>query len=161
METKRDVGATYREYYIMVWGQALRVLGDESAADDVAQDVFVRYMKWRRRGETERSASAILFRMATSIALHRLRVARRSVTAPTETFATPPSTSPGHEVTLRHMLQRGGGVGGQVAVYYYLCGMNDDEIAGLMQMERRDVGRELERFRERARHVLEAGRGDA
>jgi RNA polymerase sigma-70 factor (ECF subfamily) len=157
METKLDVAAIYREYYIMVWGQALRVLGDKSAAEDVAQDVFVKYLKYRQRGETERSSSAILFRMATTTALNRLRDGKRSVTAPTEEFATTPATSPENEIAMRRMLQRARGVGGQIAVYYYLCGMTHDEIAGIMQMERRDVGRELERFCERARRLLEAG----
>src|SRR6478752_10584393 len=117
METKLDVGAIYREYYVMVWGQALRVLGDKSAADDVAQDVFVKYLKGRQDGETERGSSASLFRMATSLALKRLRDGRRPVTGPAEAFAT----SAGNEAAMRRMLQRARGVGGQIAVYYYLC----------------------------------------
>jgi len=149
-----DVAAIYREYYAMVWGQALRILANRSAAEDVAQDVFVRFLKFRQRGDVERQASAILFRMATNVALNKLRDEKRTVLGTdTETF-TATSGSQEDVLALRKVLMRSRDEDGQIACYYYLSGMNQDEIAELLGLERREVGRKLERFRERAKRML-------
>ncbi len=57
----------------MVRKRAERLLGDAVAAEDVAQDTFVRYLRFRRRDQSARDLAALLYRIATNLSPDRLR----------------------------------------------------------------------------------------
>jgi RNA polymerase sigma factor (sigma-70 family) len=76
-----DVEALYRRYGPMVLRRCRRLLRDEDEALDVAQDVFVRLIKGRRR-LTDRFPSSLLYRMATNLCLNRIRDRRRQPALP-------------------------------------------------------------------------------
>ncbi len=76
-----DVAAVYQRYGPMVLRRCRQLLQDEEDALDVAQDVFVRLLRHRRR-LTELYPSSLLYRMATNLSLNRLRDRRRQPALP-------------------------------------------------------------------------------
>jgi RNA polymerase sigma-70 factor (ECF subfamily) len=71
-----DVEALYRRYGPMVIRRCRFLLRDESEAEDVAQEVFVRLIRGRER-MTNTYPSSLLYRIATNLSLNRLRDRRR------------------------------------------------------------------------------------
>ena len=71
-----DVEALCRRYAPMVLRRCRRLLGDESEAMDVCQDVFVRVLQGRRRLRAT-YPSSLLYRIATNLCLNRLRDRKR------------------------------------------------------------------------------------
>jgi RNA polymerase sigma-70 factor (ECF subfamily) len=67
-----DVGAWCRRYGAMVLRRCRRLLRDDAEALDACQDVFVRVFERRRRLNGE-YPSSLLFRIATTVCLNRLR----------------------------------------------------------------------------------------
>ncbi len=140
----------------MVRKRAERLLGDAVAAEDVAQDTFVRYLRFRRRDQSARDLAALLYRIATNLSLDRLRRRSRK-RALLERYTPPPPCNPSpldDRIALRQALAVTGRREAEIAAYYYVDGMQQDEIARLLGMQRRTVGRRLERFRRRASRFL-------
>jgi RNA polymerase sigma-70 factor, ECF subfamily len=154
-----DIGEAYRCHIAMVRGRALRILGVEATAQDVAQEAFVKLLEYRRRGPLEDNTSAFLYRVATNLALNRLRDSKRRqelLLAQSQTGST--VDEPIDRVALRKVLGLVGKDEAEIAIYYYVDGMEQEEIAELLHMERRTVGRRLERFCVRARKLLDLGK---
>lgn len=156
-----DVGALFRRYIVMVRGRALRILGNPALAEDVAQEVFVKY--WRRRvaGGSEENTAAFLYRMSTNLALNHLRDSRRRRELNEGAQASPAEGQelcPEDLLAIRQILAKTPEDEARIASYYYLDGMDQDEIAALLSMQRRTVGRRLDRFHQRARRMLEKSR---
>jgi RNA polymerase sigma-70 factor (ECF subfamily) len=156
-QEQADIGELFRRYVAMVRGRALRILGNPALAEDVAQEVFIRYLKRRRAGKVEENTAGMLYRIATNLALNTLRDRkRRREILEGARHELQPEQAQGPEdlLTLRQILARVPKEEARIASYYYVDGMEQDEIATLLDMERRTVGRRLERFRERARKYL-------
>lgn len=62
-----------RRYQQRVYWIARRILGDHGAADDVAQDVFVRVYESLKKFRSDSSFYTWLYRIATNISLNALR----------------------------------------------------------------------------------------
>jgi len=71
-----DIPATYDRYGAMVLRRCRRLLGDDTLAQDAAQEVFVQLVTHNDKLE-DRGLSSLLFRMATGVSLNRLRSRRR------------------------------------------------------------------------------------
>ena len=71
-----DVEALYTRYGPMVLRRCARLLGDEDAAVDATQEVFVRALE-RADQLHDHAPSSLLYTMATRVCLNRLRSARR------------------------------------------------------------------------------------
>ncbi|UCC49171.1 MAG: sigma-70 family RNA polymerase sigma factor, partial [Gemmatimonadota bacterium] len=74
-----DTGAleiVLERYWAPVVGYVATILGSRDAAEDVAQDTFVRLWERRETWKLEGSVRALLFRMARNLAIDELR--RRS-----------------------------------------------------------------------------------
>ena len=71
-----DVEAFYVRYGPMVVRRCRRLLGDEQAAYDATQEVFLKVLA-RRERLTGDYPSALLFRIATNTCLNRLREDRK------------------------------------------------------------------------------------
>ena len=146
----------YRKHGRMVFRRARALLGDVQAAHDAVQDVFIRALGARAEFESAASPVAWLSRITTNHCLNRLRdTSRRRELA----FQAPPfgEESRAHgeaRVAVRDLLQRLPEVLGEIAVYYYVDQMNQDEIADLLGLSRRTVGNRLEEFRTAALALL-------
>ncbi len=156
-----DVDTLYRRYIVMVRGRAGRILGNTAVAEEVAQEVFIRFLKRRRKGKDEQNPGGLLYRMATNLALNTLRDAKRRRELLQEhgsVLAGVDALAPAECLALRQCLSRVPREEARIASYYYLDGMEQEEIADLLAMPRRTVGRRLDKFRKRARSLLEADR---
>ncbi|MEE9386067.1 MAG: sigma-70 family RNA polymerase sigma factor [Nannocystaceae bacterium] len=71
-----DVEDAYRRYGPMVLRRCRQLLSDEQLAHDVMHDVFVQLLRHGDRLE-DRGMSSLLYRIATNLALNRLRSAKR------------------------------------------------------------------------------------
>lgn len=153
-----ELTQVYRRHLAMVRGRALRIMGSEAAADDVVQEVFMRYLQRLRKGALpELNTAGFLYQMATHCALNSLRSrGRRSKyehLAQQERAVAQPAASE-DALLVQNLLTRVPQREAIVAAYYYLDGLEHEEIATLMEMPRRQVGRRLEDFMARARKLL-------
>ncbi|MCB9689676.1 MAG: sigma-70 family RNA polymerase sigma factor [Alphaproteobacteria bacterium] len=71
-----DVEQCYHRFGSMVIRRCQQLLGDEQAAVDAAQDVFLELVRHQSRLE-DRGLSSLLWRTATNTCLNRLRSRRR------------------------------------------------------------------------------------
>src|SRR5262245_61462857 len=74
-EGELDVEALYERFGPMVVRRCRFLLRDESEAEDVAQEVFVRLIR-SRASLTAAHPSSLLYRMATNLCLNRIRDGR-------------------------------------------------------------------------------------
>jgi RNA polymerase sigma-70 factor (ECF subfamily) len=153
-----DISALYRRHVALVRGCALRILGEPAAAEDVAQEVFIRFLKHRERSGSERDTAAFLYRTSTHLALNRLRDARRRQglhEAHAPDTGLEGARSPEDGLALRKVLAEADPEQAQIAACYFIHGMEHEEIAELLGLPRRTVGRRLEKFRAHAERMLE------
>lgn len=153
-----DISALYRRHISLVRGCALRVLREPAAAEDVAQEVFIRFLRHRERSGSEQDTAAFLYRTSTHLALNRLRDARRRDTL--RSAAVPESEpesphSPEDGLALRKVLAEADPEQAQIAACYFIHGMEHEEIAEVLGLPRRTIGRRLEKFREHAERMLQ------
>jgi RNA polymerase sigma-70 factor, ECF subfamily len=72
----------YGRFEARVRARAMGIVREEAAADDVAQEVFLRLWTRAEQWEGRGSVGGWLLRMATNLALNHLRAARTSTPAP-------------------------------------------------------------------------------
>jgi RNA polymerase sigma-70 factor (ECF subfamily) len=154
-EHDHDVSALYRRYVTLVRRRCARLVGDGAHAEDLAQEVFVSYFERRRRGELPDDPAAWLYRIATNRSLNALRDSKRRIAI----LAAEPhcdATSPTHDARLdvRRVLAEVDPQLATIAVYYYVDGMDQQEISELLDVHRRTVSRRLEEFRAAAHKRL-------
>jgi RNA polymerase sigma-70 factor (ECF subfamily) len=147
MERER-LEALYRKHGKMVFRRARALLGDTQAARDAVQDIFLRALRARAEFEHAASPVAWLCKVTTNHCLNRLRDAdrRRELLElqppPVEAI---PSAEP--RLAVADLLRRLPHELSEIAVYYYMDQMNQDEIAELLGVSRRTVGNRLDEFR--------------
>lgn len=154
-----DFEQLYRHYVTLVRGRAQRILGNAAAAQDVAQEAFVRLIEYRARGGADRETAAFLYTVATNLALNRLRDGRRRQELLSTGFVAdaPAAQSPEDRIVIRQLLAVCPEEDATIASYHYLDGLEHEEIAQLLGLERRTIGRRLERFRAFARDKIAFG----
>lgn len=143
-----DVSALYRRYVTLVRRRCARLVGDNAHAEDLTQEVFVSYFERLRRGEAADNPAAWLYRIATNRALNALRDSKRRtaiLAAERQTDAATPS----HDARLdvRRVLADVDPELATIAIYYYVDGMDQQEISEVLDIHRRTVSRRLEDFR--------------
>ncbi len=143
----------YRRHITMVRGRAQRLLGHE--AEDLAQEAFIRFLEYRRAGKREEKTSALLYKVVTNLALNRLRDTQRRAELLERSNPEPvPALPQDDRLALRQALGRVDPEQAEIAAYYYVDGLEQQEIAQLLGLQRRTVGRRLERFCQSARKLL-------
>jgi|SRR5215831_505660 len=154
---RASIESWYRKYGPMVLRRARAILGDESAAQDALQEVFMRVM---RRGDDFRGAaspSPWLYRVTTNYCLTVIRDRDRrrellSTRGRPEQQVEP--HAPEEKLTIARVLSQIPDELREIAIYYYVDKMNQDEIATLLGLSRRTVGNRLESFRSIAQSLL-------
>jgi len=156
------VEQVYRKHVAGVRARALQILRDERKAEDITQDVFVEYLKHRERGGDERQTAAFLFKMTTNLALNYLRnVKRRRELLQQNAQDTDYEPESDSRLLLEYVLAQVDEKNARVAIHYYIDEMEHQEIADLMSIKRRTVGRCLDRFHAEARKILARKQGAA
>ncbi len=71
-----DVEAFYSKYGLLVLSRCRDLLGDEAAAEDAMQDVFVQLVRHQHRLH-DSAPSSLLLRIATNVCLNKIRTRKR------------------------------------------------------------------------------------
>jgi RNA polymerase sigma-70 factor (ECF subfamily) len=155
-----EVDELYRRYGSLVLRRARAILGDAADAQDALQEIFMTVLgSW---GDFRAEASPVtwLYRTTTNHCLNRLRdEKRRGELRKLHLVEDAPSRASAEDrATLASVLRRVPDELREIAVYYYVDEMSQDEIAALLNVARRTVGNRLEAFRAAARAAEE---GDA
>ena len=151
----------YRRYSGSVFRRACLLMGDREAGKDVTQEVFLSAFQARAEFSSAASQLGWLYRITTNNCLNRLRDARRRLDALERTWnegepIMHPTTDAA--LTVRALLERVPEDTQEMAVYYFIDQMSQDEIALLMSIPRRTIGYRLEQFRAQALEVIGKGR---
>jgi RNA polymerase sigma-70 factor (ECF subfamily) len=157
-----DIEAFYARYGPMVLRRCRKLLGDEQAAHDAMQEVFLKVLA-RRDTLTGDYPSALLFRIATNTCLNRIREDRKH-----SPRGHPPELrelvlAPAHEAAvsagnlLDHLFENEREEARQIAVMYFVDGMTLREIGGAVKLSTSGVHKRLDRLRRRIRNL--EGRG--
>ena len=146
----------YRLHGAMVLRRARRILGEEEAARDAMQEVFVKVMRDRESFRGESSPVTWLYKVTTNLCLNKIRDASRqrvllAQNAPVEAAA---GAAPEERAGIAAFLATLPDELREIAVYYFVDEMNQDEIAEIVGVSRRTVGNRLDEFRVAARAAL-------
>ena len=144
----------YRRYSRSVFRRASGLMNDGDAAKDVMQEVFLRAFEARAEFTAAASPLSWLYRITTNLCLNRLRDARRRRTILARNLsADEPAAGPTTDaaLTVRALLGTLPDEVQEIAIYYFVDQMSQEEIATLLSMPRRTVGYRLEQFRVLAR----------
>jgi RNA polymerase sigma factor (sigma-70 family) len=158
MDEPASIEDLYRRHGAMVLRRARRILGNEEAARDAMQEVFVKVLRERESFRGEASPVTWLYKVTTNLCLNRIRDAsrRRALLAqhapPKEEAAGGPA--PEDRAAIARLIEALPEELREIAVYYYVDEMNQDEIAELAGVSRRTIGNRLEEFKAAARVAL-------
>jgi RNA polymerase sigma-70 factor (ECF subfamily) len=148
-----DVEYLYRTYGPMVLRRARAILGEEQAARDAMQEVFVRVLRGADGFRGDASPTTWLYRMTTNLCLNQIRDRARRADILAERWIADEQLDVAHEgrLTVGQVLSGLPDDLREIAIYYFVDQMNQDEIAEVLGVSRRTVGNRLEEFRVRAR----------
>ena len=146
---EEDVQQAWRRYFPLVREKCRRVLKDVDDADDVAQDVFIRF--WQGRAPRDvRGATAWLYKTATHLCIDRLRQrSMRDRPVPQPTQAPDLEAATGHRQVLEQLISLADDDELQVAVLSRVDGLTQPEAAEVLGISERTVRRLLNRFDDR------------
>lgn len=146
----------YARYGAMVYRRARTLLGDEEAAWDVLQEVFVRAFRGQRTFRREASPTTWLYRITTNYCFNLLRDSNRHHDHLQRIgLNNLHADDPDLRLSLAAVLAQVPAELCEMAVYHYVDRMSHDEIAALFGVARRTVGHRLEEFRARAQTLLD------
>jgi RNA polymerase sigma factor (sigma-70 family) len=140
----------YSSHGAAVFRRARELLGDEAEAEEVLHDVFASLLRRPEQFRGQSSVMTFLYRMATNLALQRLRNSRtrqRLLKLNHDPDGEHVSHSQEACAQLRELLTSLPEELGSVAIYYYLDEMTQDEIAMTLGCSRQRVGKLLEQLK--------------
>jgi RNA polymerase sigma-70 factor (ECF subfamily) len=147
----------YQRYGPALLRRARTLLGDEAAAWDAVQEVFVRALQTGSRFRHEASPMSWLYRITTNHCLNRLRDGgRRSHLLREQLGGGAPAPMPDGElsVAVREVLRLLPREVAEIAIYSYVDRMGHDEIAALLGLSPRTIRNRLREFQTRAQSAL-------
>jgi len=158
----QDFERAYARFFAPIKAKSLRLLASSQAADDVAQEVFLRFWQWHSRPsldapEATRTILAWLYRTCTRLSIDALRER-----APGDDAAGRPLPLPcavdvdGALAAKAAIALLRGSVGGDELEAAVLCrvdGLSQPEAAVVLGTSERTVRRLLTRFDERTQSV--------
>jgi len=146
----------YQRYGPAVLRRARTLLGDEAAAWDAVQEVFVRALQAGGQFRHEASPMSWLYRITTNHCLNWLRDGGRRSQLLREQLGAAPLPSPDGElsVAMREVLRLLPREVSEIAIYSYVDRMGHDEIAALLGLSPRTIRNRLREFQTRAQSAL-------
>lgn len=153
------IGQIYYRLGPMVYRRCLRLLADSESARDATQEVFVRAIRHAGDVSNEKEFLPWLYRIATNFCLNKLRDGKRLEFRRPEDVPDCEDDSSSEAwvanrrlvVALLNQVDRNTQ---QIAVFAFMDGMTQDEIAGVMRLSRRTIGKKLNHFCEMAQDLL-------
>jgi RNA polymerase sigma factor (sigma-70 family) len=150
MPGREAVEDLYKRYSRVVYRRARELLGDDDAARDAVQEVFVRVIKAGGKVPAEPSPTAWLYRVTTNLCLNRLRDRNRHGALLAQKYVKRDEVNPTGETRamVATILGRMPEEVQDIAIYFFVDELTYDEIARLVGVSRRTVGNRLLEFRE-------------
>src|SRR5262245_35778282 len=150
----------YRRWGGQIYRRCLKLLGEPTAAEDATQEVFVRLMRHVGRLTAEGGDLAWMYRVATNYCLNVLRdeawlEVREPAALPEVADADAVGRFAARELSAR-LLRRFDQETRTIAVLSLVDGLGRDEVAEVMGLSRKTVGRKLARFVASAQRFLHA-----
>jgi len=158
-----EIQRLYEQYGHVVFGRCLRILGDPADAEEALQEVFLRALRSREGFRAEASPMTWLTRIATNHCLNVLRTRRRRHRDAHEPLDADRASDAalvqrGQQVedisAVRAVLTRFPRQTQEIAVYYFVDGMNQEEVAALVGVSLPTLRKRLREFVERSRRLL-------
>ena len=152
-----DVETAYRRYYPLLREKCRRMLRNAAAAEDVAQETFVKMWRSEIAGGDPRQVTAWLYRTSTRLAIDRLREDRRrgeplSDEPAEQDFDSLAPPSDEALATRQHLLRLVAALPAdelEMAFLSRIDGLTQQEIAEIYKMSDRTVRRCLQRLDQR------------
>lgn len=143
------LGEIYARYGRTVLRRAHQLLGDGEAAQDVLQEVFVRVLRLGGQIPCEPTPTAWLYRVTTNLCLNRLRDQGRREALLSRQYWTGTTALPAGETRalVRQILQQIPEELQDIAVFYFVDELTQEEIASLLGVSPRTVSNRLADFR--------------
>lgn len=153
---QQELEELYRAYGSLVFRRACRILHDEQQAEDTMQDVFVRVINNYKDFRQEASASTWLYRITTNICLNKIRdrSRQRGLLETKGRASDPTAPTIDKKIEIKRVLEKLPSELSQVAIYYYLDELEQQEIAQITGIPRRTISHRLESFRKKAKKLL-------
>jgi RNA polymerase sigma-70 factor (ECF subfamily) len=155
-DDRNRLTALYAKYGGLVHRRARALLRDEQAARDACQDIFLKV--WQAKPDLSvTSPVAWLYQVTTNHCLNVLRDGRRRRALVAEHVGGAMESAAGHgaasaagdlPVTIAMLLRKIPEHLHELAVYYYVDEMSQDEIALVMNVPQRTISLRLKEFRE-------------
>lgn len=149
MNVTDDFHEFYQRYSDPVYRAALRVTGNPTDAEDVLQNVFLRFLKRKVILDPRRSPKCYMQRAAinASIDLLRNRASRPSAQLDEGRDSSKPDSSPYLKEMLRSALAKLPSQDAELFVLCYLEGYTYEELAGQFGIERGTIASRLHRIK--------------
>jgi RNA polymerase sigma-70 factor (ECF subfamily) len=151
----------YRRILAPIRAKSRRILGDGQAAEDVAQEAFVRLLQFQpdfMKDGDERALVAWVYRTTTRLALDVLRERKRRG-ASDDVDALPCGVRLDEAVAAKRAIRALSDTTPpeelEAAVFCRVDGLSQPEAAALLEVSERTLRRLLERFDERTRALRE------
>lgn len=154
------VDTLYRQHGAMVFRRARVLLGSDDQAWDVVQEVFSRALRSRSEFRHGAAPATWLYRITTNTAFNKLRDEGRqrgkveALAAAGTAERTASGETPELRLLLAEVLRQIPVPLCEVAVYYHVDRMNQDEIAAVIGTSRKTVGNRLQQFHALAQGLL-------
>jgi len=151
--SRERLRALYVQYAPTIYARCLRLLGDDAAAADATQETFVRLQRHLETAPDGVEALRWIYRVATNYCLNQVRNQRRGA-EPVDTLPEPPGRDLedqllGVDFARRLMAYMPRKVS-TVAWLHHVEGLQQDEVAEVLDVSRRTVVNRLQQFRELA-----------
>jgi RNA polymerase sigma-70 factor (ECF subfamily) len=152
----RKIGDLYLKFGPLIYRRCLKLLADPELSGDACQEVFVRAVRHADRLVSDRECLPWLYRVTTNYCLNLIRDNDKAVMVPlcAEDFLgdnhnLERAAAAGEEV--RQLLRCFSDTDAQIALFAFLDRMTQEEIAEVMGISRKTVGKRLRSIAEKAR----------
>jgi RNA polymerase sigma-70 factor, ECF subfamily len=157
MTRDERVAELYRRHGPAIYARCRRLLGNAAAAEDAAQETFVRAYRSLDRAPDDASAKLWIYRIATNHCLDLLRSRARGAPAPD---APVPADGRSAEEILadrdlaRRVIEEAPSRVRSAAFLHYLDGLDQGQVASVLGVSRRTVGNWIAEFLRHARELV-------
>jgi RNA polymerase sigma-70 factor (ECF subfamily) len=150
----------YRAYGPVIYARCCRMLGDRAAAEDATQETFVRVYRHLDKADT-RHALAWIYRIATNYCLNEIRNRqRRPATTDQELeelSGVDVAAALADRDLIARIVHRAPHKLRAVAWLHHVDGLDQAEVARVLDISRRTVVNRLAEFAENARKFVQRG----
>ena len=154
------VSTLYRKFGTAIYSRCRRLLKDDALAEDATQEVFVRVLRHIESAPDDATALAWIYRISTNYCLNQIRDRSRQAepTAPDEMPEAFDNASPEVDLldreTAMKLIRRAPEKLQEVAVLYYVDGLEQEQVATTLGISRRTVINRLQEFIERSKKFV-------